>query len=126
MKTCDRRSKETPPRLNVRVISRRTPRRLDLIEERVRVYGTIFGTADHRYHVQNERTPHVDVYGFAPTARRPFFTYVTAGMSDLAMHSPAELGVGYRRVELVFYAAEGRTEYVGMLDHVARAFPKSL
>jgi hypothetical protein len=122
MKVCESRSKETPSRLNIGGSVGRRPQPLDLFEERVRAYAAVFGAHDHVYCEQAELTPHIDVYRFPPTAERPFFTFVTAGMSDLAMHSPAELEARYRRVELLFYAAEGKTEYMEMLNAVAR-FP---
>jgi hypothetical protein len=122
MRALEWRFNETPSRLNIGGISKRRPRRLDLSERRVRVYDDVFGAHDHVYCEQAELTPHIDVYRFPPTAERPFFTFVTAGMSDLAMHSPAELEARYRRVELLFYAAEGKTEYMEMLNAVAR-FP---
>ena len=70
----------------------RRPRLLDFIEAREWVYGAVFGDHDYVYPGRAALKPHVDVYRFAPTVRRPFFTFVTAGMSDLPMHSPAELG----------------------------------
>jgi hypothetical protein len=103
-------------------IAKRRPRLLDFVEAREWVYSAVFGDYDYVYPGRAALKPRVDVYRFAPTVRRPFFTFVTAGMSDLPMHSPAERGADCRRVELVFYAAEGRAEYAGLLGHLAQ-FP---
>ena len=75
----------------------RRPRLLDFIEAREWVYGAVFGDYDYVYPGRAALKPRIDVYRFPPTARRPFFTFVTAGMSDLPMHSPAELGADCRR-----------------------------
>jgi len=88
-------------------------------EERERIYEEIFGPVDTVTHELVPLVPHVDVYWFAPTERRPFFTFVTGGMSDLPMHTPSELGPAVRRIELVFYAAEDKTEYVELLRRLA-------
>jgi len=90
--------------------------------ERERIYEQIFGTIDSVHHELIPFVPHIDVYQFAPTEQRPFITYVTGGMSDLAMNSPAELGPGFRRIELVLYASEDKPDFVQVLRQLAH-FP---
>jgi hypothetical protein len=92
------------------------------VEERERVYEQVFGASDFVYHEMVPFVPHVDIYRFPPTDGRPFFTFVTGGMSDLRMSSPEELGPGFRRVELVFYTSEARPEYPELLRRLAH-FP---
>jgi hypothetical protein len=88
-------------------------------EERERTYREMFGTFDFVNHEVIPLVPHIDVYRIPPTGQRPFFTFVTGGMSDLPMNSPEKLGPRVRRVELVFYAAEDKPEYVNLLRDVA-------
>src|SRR5438445_3910257 len=84
---------------------------LKLVELREKVYEELFGKSDTVFHEMIPLVPHVDVYKFQPTTARDYFTFVTGGMSDLAMASPQELGAEVRRVELVFYASEDKQEY---------------
>ena len=90
--------------------------------ERERVYEEMFGEIGDVLHELVPLKPHVDVYRFPPTERRPFFTFITGGMSDMAMHAPAELGSEFRRIELVFYAADDTPEYQELLRRLAH-FP---
>jgi hypothetical protein len=92
------------------------------MEERERCYEQVFGVPDFVYHETIPFVPHVDVYRFPPSDRRSFFTFLTGGMSDLPMNSPEELGPGFRRVELVFYASEERPDYPELLRRLAH-FP---
>lgn len=91
-------------------------------EERERVYEELFGAIDMVNHEVIPFVPHIDVYRFAPADQRAFFTFVTGGMSDLPMNAPTELGPGFRRVELVFYASEDKPEYPELLRRLAH-FP---
>jgi len=63
---------------------------LELVELREKVYEELFGKSDTVFHEVIRLVPHVDVYKFQPTTARDFFTFVTGGMSDLAMASPQE------------------------------------
>ncbi|MFN3149638.1 suppressor of fused domain protein [Bremerella sp.] len=95
---------------------------LEFTEQREKVYVEMFGENDTVLHELVPFVPHVDVYRFPPNDKRDFFTYVTGGMSDLPMNSPEELGPGYRRAEIVFYAKESRDEYPELLRTMAH-FP---
>ncbi len=88
-------------------------------EDRERVYSELFGESDMVLHELLPLIPHVDVYRFPPHGKRDFFTFVTGGMSDLPMNAPTELGVDYRRAELVFYSTENRDEYSQLLRRMA-------
>ncbi len=89
------------------------------MEERERIYTERFGPSDVVFHEMLPRAPHIDVYRFPPSGEANFYTYVTGGMSDLAMNSPAELGAEFRRAELVFYTEDEREEYAEVLRWLA-------
>ena len=93
-----------------------------LVQQREDVYDKFFGDCETVLHEMIPFVPHVDVYRFSPNASRDFYTYVTGGMSDLPMASPPEAGPGFRRTELVFYAAEANDEYGELLRWLAH-FP---
>lgn len=82
---------------------------------------SIFGPMKHVWHEKTEEDPHIDIYCFPPGhAGRDFFTLVTGGMSDRVMNVPPELPPDYpRRIELVFYCAEPRTEYAEFVKRLA-------
>jgi hypothetical protein len=86
------------------------------------VYRAFFGECDLVYRERLRLVPHIDVYRFPPTTRRPFFTFVTGGMSDLPMSLPEWIAPIHRRAELVFYAAEDNSEYPALLLRQAQ-FP---
>ncbi len=94
----------------------------ELVKRRETVYEATFGAIGSVYHEMVPFLPHVDVYQFPPNDTRQFFTFLTGGMSDLPMNSPAKLGREYRRVELVFYATEEKLEYLEFLRRLAH-FP---
>jgi hypothetical protein len=89
------------------------------MEERERIYGELFGESDTVYHELLPLIPHIDVYRFPPSDKRDFYTFVTGGMSDIPMNAPAELGQEYRRIELVFYAADDKPQYSEFLRCLA-------
>lgn len=61
------------------------------------------GECDSVWHEIVSDLVHVDVYMWRPTAQRPMYTFVTVGMSDLAMMVPREAVLDDRadRAELV-------------------------
>jgi hypothetical protein len=95
---------------------------LELIKQREKVYGELFGPCDNVLHEMIPFVPHIDVYRHTPSKRRDFYTFVTGGMSDLPMTAPEELGTDCHRVELVFYAADDRPIYGELLRRMAH-FP---
>jgi hypothetical protein len=92
---------------------------LPAIAERERVYAELFGSEFQVHHELLPLIPHVDVYCFPPQGPRPFFTFITGGMSDLPMQSPPQLGRDARRIELVFYAERAN-------DHEAQQYAELL
>jgi hypothetical protein len=115
MVACDLLSRETELMPKVLAGSECSSRPPGLQEERERIYSAIFGECDLVYRERLRLVPHIDVYRFPPTTRRPFFTFVTAGMSDLPMSLPEWIAPDCRRAELVFYAAEDNSEYPVLL-----------
>jgi len=75
---------------------------LPFIEQRERYYQKWLGPCLTVYHEMQPILPHVDVYLHGPSKKmkRPFYTLVTGGMSDLRMNTPP--GVP-RRAELIGY-----------------------
>ena len=94
----------------------------ELAALRERVYEELFGPAQTVNHELIPLVPHVDVFVVEPRPERDFYTLVTAGMSDLPMSSPPELGGDVHRVELVFYADSDRPKYLELLRRLAH-FP---
>jgi len=94
-----------------------------LHEEREKQYGALFGETMTIYHELLPCVPHIDVFIFKPNApSRPFFTYITSGMSDLPMSLPPEVGAEMARAELIFYADEADNSYAELLRRLAH-FP---
>lgn len=83
-----------------------------------------FGQADSVLHEQLSKYVRLDVHVIRPTPDRAFTTYVTSGMSDLAMKAPDGFA-DWRRAELVVALpgppeahvdARGRRHY--LIDHM--------
>jgi len=92
--------------------------------KRDETFERLFGKYERAWHEKTVESPHIDIYCFPPgPGGRDFFTLATAGMSDRAMNVPHEAPQEYpRRIELVFYCAEPRTEYAQLLRGLAH-FP---
>jgi len=86
--------------------------------EREQAYDRLFGTCEYVYHETIPLVPHVDVYIYGPS-KRPFYTLVTGGLSDLPMWVPHEVGSEGARAELVLYADEPKDEYLELLRRLA-------
>jgi len=83
-----------------------------------------FGQADAVLHERLSKFVQLDVHVIRPTAGRDFTTYVTSGMSDLAMNVPDSFA-DWRRAELVIalpgspethFDQAGRRHY--LIDHL--------
>ena len=92
---------------------------IEYVEERERVYDQMFGESDTVLHELIPLVPHIDVYRYPPNDKRDFYTFVTGGMSDLPMNSPAEHGADYRRAEIIFYSMDNRDDYPALLRNLA-------
>lgn len=92
--------------------------------KRDEAFRHLFGNSERVWHEKTEQSPHIDIHCFPPgPGGREFFTLATAGMSDFAMNVPVEAPREYpRRIELVFYCTEPRTEYAQLLRGLAH-FP---
>jgi hypothetical protein len=92
-------------------------------EAREAAYETLFGKALSVSHELLPLIPHIDVYTFRRSRGDQFeYSLVTGGMSDLEMTLPRRAKEVPRRVELIFYCAEPREEYMATLRWVAQ-FP---
>ena len=90
-------------------------------------YNQLFGEALTVSHELLPQIPHIDVYTFKRTFKRPegdqfVYPLVTGGMSDLPMTLPPQAKDSPRRVELIFYCNEPREEYIQTLRSIAH-FP---
>jgi hypothetical protein len=87
-------------------------------------YEKLFGKALSVSHEVLPQIPHVDVYTFRRAREgQAVYSLVTGGMSDLRMALPARAAADVpRRVELIFYCTEPRSEYIDTLRWVAH-FP---
>ena len=84
------------------------------------LYQRQFGSIDGVFHSTDVRRVHIDIYRFAPTPARPFFTLITGGMSDLrqpALEDPSE-GIA-PRAELIMYAQQPRNWMFSVLKGLA-------
>lgn len=91
---------------------------------REEVYEKLFGKSLSVSHELLPLVPHIDVYVFKRSqGDKEVYALVTGGMSDLEMTLPrrADRDVP-RRVELIFYCAEPREEYIVTLRWIAH-FP---
>lgn len=96
---------------------------LENMKLREQAYEELFGTVTAVSHDMGPLTPRINVYHFEPQIEnRDWHTYITSGMSDLAMPAPPEAGLEFQRAELVFYSSENDTLYQDLLRHLAR-FP---
>lgn len=97
-------------------------------QAREAAYERLFGEALSVSHELLPQVPHIDVYTFKRTFKRSqgdqiVYALVTGGMSDLEMNLPRAAAKDVpRRVELIFYCAEPREEYIDTLRWVAH-FP---
>ena len=106
----------TPPKRDLRWLDDASP---DDIQSREAAYERLFGERVNVSHESTPKVPHINVNAY----KRNFYTLVTSGMSDLPMNlDPQAVGKSARRVELVFYCAGIRPEYIETLRWLAH-FP---
>ncbi len=76
------------------------------IEQREAHYTRFLGALDQKVmHSTDVKQVHVDIYTFAPTPERPFFTLITGGMSDLRQSIPDDRDYA-PRAEIMLYASQ--------------------
>ena len=93
------------------------------VKAREDVYRRLFGETAVISHEMLPQVPHIDVYTYCPRAQDGCNTWVlvTGGMSDAEMRVPR--GANFpRRVELIFYCAERKPEYIETMRWLAH-FP---
>lgn len=69
-------------------------------------YHNYFGESEGVYHEIIPLDPHIDVFMFPPTDKRPFRTLISSGMSDKAMNVPAKVSQELRYAEILFLIKE--------------------
>ena len=97
----------------------------DLAERRARIYRELWGEPEGTARDESPRggrIPSVDVHLYPPNeeAGRDFFTLVTAGMGDLPMRVPPDVGRAGARTELCLYVDHPHVEYFELLRALAR------
>jgi hypothetical protein len=86
------------------------------VRVRETTYEGLFGKALSVSHELLPQIPHIDVYTFQRSrGDQLVYSLVTGGMSDLEMTLPRRAKDVPRRVELIFYCAEPREEYIATL-----------
>lgn len=79
----------------------------NLIAQREAHYVRFLGPLDQKVmHSTDIKPVHVDIYTFAPTKERPFFTLITGGMSDIRQNIPADWQHISPRAEIMLYAQQ--------------------
>jgi hypothetical protein len=85
----------------------------DFIQARETAYEKLFGKALSVSHELLPLIPHIDVYIFKRSqGDKVVYSLVTGEMGDLEMTLPRRAKDVPRRVELIFYCAEPREEYI--------------
>lgn len=84
-------------------------------------YRRFFGElTEPVWHSTDDKAPHIDIYQFAPTQEREFWTLITGGMSDLRQPglrtSPGECAP---RAELLMYVNEPKAWMINVLKGLA-------
>lgn len=76
-------------------------------KQREKHYVKFFGPMSQQVmHSTNPHQVHIDIYQFAPTKERPFWTLITGGMSDRRQNIPAEVDWAAPRAEVFTYVKE--------------------
>jgi hypothetical protein len=63
------------------------------------------GVIDKVWHSTDDKDIHIDIYQFAPTIQRPYWTLVTSGMSFQPQYIPDDRNLS-GRTELIIYVSE--------------------
>jgi hypothetical protein len=92
-----------------------------LIDQRETHYQRFFGPLDQQVmHSTDLKPVHIDIYQFAPTAERPFWTLITGGMSDARQPIPPTAPKHVApRAEILMYAEEPKGWMLSVLKGLA-------
>jgi Suppressor of fused protein (SUFU) len=72
------------------------------------------------WHSTDEKAVHIDIYQFAPTRKRPYWTLITGGMSDRRQLEPKECADHMSpRAEILMYVPEPRGWMFSVLKGLA-------
>ena len=79
----------------------------NLISLREMHYTKFLGSLVERIiHSTDKQDVHIDIYQFKPNDKRPYWTLITGGMSDLPQHIPDDIEGISPRAEIIMYAKE--------------------
>jgi hypothetical protein len=91
------------------------------IQEREKVYDSLFGDSETVSHEILPMVPHIDVIIYKPGFQgRDFYTLVSSGMSDKKMNTPNDVSEKYSRAEIIMYTNEPKEFYINLIRHFAR------
>ena len=91
----------------------------DLIKQRENHYTRFLGPLDQKImHSTDAKIVHVDIYTFAPTADRDFYTLITGGMSDVPQNIPEDWNIS-PRAEIMLYCHQPKPWMYSVLKGLA-------
>lgn len=81
-------------------------------------YEKLIGVIDKVWHSIDVKDVHIDIYQFAPTIERPYWTLVTSGMSFQPQSIPDDMNLS-GRTELIMYVSEVQGWMLNVMKHLA-------
>ena len=92
---------------------------LDVIAQREKHYANFLGPLDQKIMRSTDaKIVHVDIYTFAPTSDREFYTLITGGMSDVKQNVPDDW-IASPRAEIMLYCHEPKPWMYSVLKGLA-------
>ena len=91
----------------------------DLIKQREEHYKRFLGPLDQKImHSTDVKAVHVDIYTFAPSSERDFYTLITGGMSDVRQSVPDDWNIS-PRAEIMLYCRDPKPWMYNVLKGLA-------
>jgi len=92
----------------------------DLIRVREAHYTKFLGPLDESIaHSTDVKDVHIDIYSFHPNNKRPYWTLITGGMSDLPQKIPDDAEGISSRTEIMIYVKEPQDWMLNVLKRLA-------
>lgn len=90
------------------------------LKVREKHYRKFFGPMSEQVmHSTDIKEVHIDIYQFAPNKKRPYWTFITGGMSDEEQNVPYEADWVSPRTEVMAYAKEPYDRIFSVLKLIA-------